>query len=284
MTAKHFVLALLVCLALAIAAAFIFDTSQQNTRLAAILGSIVKVTSEPEVSCSELVKSDPLVLLALGQSNAGNHGAKGNGPIAPITLIAEGKCIKAVDPLPGGTGLGGSIWSRLPQFLAKAGMTRPVVIAVLGVDATSIEDWTTTDSVLNQRLTSQVKDMNRIGLKPDLVLWQQGEADARAGTTKNDYGANLDQLAGTLQKAGSAAPILLAQSTKCRSAVAQPIRDAIEEKIVSNGIFRRGPDTDSLGAEHLRFDGCHFMVSGLEAAARMWFTTILANAGSGFNN
>lgn len=67
---------------------------------------IVLIGKHTEVPCVEVAATQPLVLLALGQSNAGNHGALPSHAAESVTLIAEGKCIRATDPLPGGTGQG----------------------------------------------------------------------------------------------------------------------------------------------------------------------------------
>ena len=264
-------------LALAAAAALIYYKTQPRSNLDDRLGKIVAVANEPEVSCADIAKHRPLVLLALGQSNAANHGALAPASSAPVLVFAQGKCVKANDPLPGGTGLGGSIWRRLPQLLSDAGVTRPVVMAVLAVDASTLADWTEDASPLKLHLAQTVESMKRQGLPPTLVLWQQGEADARAGTSKTDYAAGLDKLEATLRKAGSDAPVVLARSTLCRAEKSLAIRSAIEGKTATSDRFRAGPDTDDLTGELLRFDGCHFTARGLEAAARMWQTGLLAN-------
>ncbi|MBK9234544.1 MAG: hypothetical protein IPO19_00130 [Rhodoferax sp.] len=149
----------------------------------------------------------PLVLLVLGQSNAANHGAlREQKPVALPVVLEEG-CALATDPLPGATGRGGSIWSALPQALEAAGVDRRnVVFSVLAVDATSIADWTSPDSPLRQRLVQRLAALKRIGLMPDLVLWQQGEADARLGTDPMAYAAALQQLRTLLDAGGSQAP------------------------------------------------------------------------------
>jgi hypothetical protein len=262
---------------LAAAAALIYEKIQPRSNLDVRLGKVVAVSNETEVSCPNIAKQRPLVLLALGQSNAANHGALVPAASGPVLVFARGKCVLANDPLPGGTGLGGSIWRRLPQLLADAGVTRPVLLAVLAVDASTLAEWTEDASPLKLRLTQTVEAMKRQGLPPTLVLWQQGEADARAGTTKTDYAAGLDKLEATLREEGSDAPIVLARSTVCRAEKSLAIRSAIEGKTASSARFRPGPDTDDLTGELLRFDGCHFTARGLDAAARMWQTGLLAN-------
>ena len=246
----------------------------QEAGLAGRLKQINGVGSEAAVSCSEVAASRPLVLLALGQSNAANHGSPERAVREPIMLIADGRCIRAVDPLPGGTGIGGSIWRRLPDALRSAGIEQPIVISILAVDASSINEWTRQESALRQRLVEHLASLRGLRLLPDFVLWQQGEADAIAGTSSSDYAQQLDRLAAIVDQAGAKAPIIVARSTICRSAPSQAVRSAIEAKASTDRRFRLGPDTDVLAGSRFRHDECHLSADGLDAASRMWATAL----------
>lgn len=268
---------LLTIASLATFAVYSLVERRNGTSLSTRLEQIVPVAGHREISCAEVAASHPLVLLALGQSNAGNHGAPPSHTTTPLTLIAERKCIMASDPLPGGTGTGGSIWQRLPAELAMEKYARPVVLSVIAVDATSIGDWTDPHSPLGKRLVAHVAAMRRLGLAPDLMLWQQGEADARIGTAANDYANGLSRLAATLSEAGSTTPIILARSTVCRSAPNTSLRSAIESIVASDRRFRLGPDIDSLSSETFR-NGCHLTSKGLDSAAKLWAAAIIGQA------
>ena len=250
------------------------ERSFDKVALEAKLDQIAGVGAEQRVSCASIAAQHPLIVLAIGQSNAANHGILAPGARQPVVLVAEGQCIMAADPLPGGTGRGASIWQRLPQYFSRLEPQRPLVLAVMGVDATSIEDWVGENSPLGGRLENQVKSMRALDLMPHLILWQQGEADARLGTTAAAYGAGLDKLAQILEQAGSNAPIVMARSTVCRSSPYAAVRYAIEAKAASNPRFRLGPDTDTLLGADLRQDGCHLSAQGLDRAAELWASTI----------
>lgn len=243
--------------------------------LQAKLDQIVPISNERVIPCRQVLKQHPQVILALGQSNAANSGGRAQKAIAPITLFAEGACLMAVDPLPGGTGQGGSIWSRLPHHMSILRPQQSVVLSLLGVDGTSIEEWTADSSPLRKRLEHHLNVMKATGLTPQLILWQQGEAEARTGTTEAAYGAGLDQLAAVLELNGIQAPIVVAQSTVCRSAPNAQIRAAISAKVANNARFKQGPDTDTLIGQDLRQDGCHFSEAGLDKAAQHWTQIIL---------
>lgn len=244
------------------------------------IDQLVQIGNQPLIACDRIAAQRPIVILALGQSNAANFGASAPSGGPPVILTADGKCSMAVDPLPGSSGDGGSIWYRLAHRLSALGLQRPIMMSAMGVDATSMDDWTATQSPLRERLVRQLTSMQSLGLAPELILWQQGEADARAATTEQVYSAGLDKLAVILEQAGSQAPVFLARSTVCRSDPNPAVRAAIEAKALGNGRFRLGPDTDTLLGADLRRDGCHFSGQGLDRAAQLW-AIMLAPAVSG---
>jgi hypothetical protein len=210
-----------------------------------------------------------LALLVLGQSNAGNHGTPRIAD--PVDLISDhGTCHRTPEPLPGATGRDASVWSRLPAALAASGIKRPVVFGVLAVDATSVHEWTSPGSPLPALLYGLSRQMIAAGMPPELVLWQQGEADARAGTTTLDYTRGMRALAAQLAAAGVTAPILLARSTVCRSPRAPRLWAAIEGLLDADPRFAVGADTDSKVGPAQRSDGCHFNAAGLDLAAALW--------------
>lgn len=227
------------------------------------------------VPCDQLRQLRPLVVLALGQSNAANHGTPGGKAQPQVHSIAPtGRCHWLTDPLPGATGQGSSIWSRLPSALTDEGLQRPVALAVLAVDATSIADWTRPGSKLAALLDDMLQGMHKIGLPPEMVLWQQGEADARAQTKPEDYVAGLHKLVDRIHLHGRPVPMILARSTVCRSPPSGALRLAIEQAVASDARLLLGPDTDALPSAAHREDDCHFNAAGVQAAAVLWARVI----------
>lgn len=248
---------------------------QSRQSLLARMAGIQPLRETQLLDCAHLRVSRPLVLLALGQSNAGNHGALPSAAASPthaggVWVAHEGQCARVDDPLPGGTGRGSSIWQRLPSLLTSGGLRRPVLIAVLAVDASTISDWTRWSSPLRQRLAETTSGLVAQGLSPHLVLWQQGESDAKLSTSTDQYVSGMQSLARLMTESGSNAPILLAQSTVCRSAASAAIRRAVQELAQPGSRFVLGPDTDTLASDTFRSDGCHFSAQGLDAAALLW--------------
>jgi Carbohydrate esterase, sialic acid-specific acetylesterase len=266
-----------IALLLAIVIAVAWDRLREpDDSLRSRMQSIRTLSGERRIVCADLSARRPLVLLALGQSNAGNHGAAAPSLLPAITMVVDDECVLAADPLPGATGRGASIWRRLPDALAHKGIAGPVVLSVLAVDATSIGDWTDAKSPLRDRLEKRVAMMRRLGLPPALVLWQQGEADALAGRETATYSQGLAILLASLASAGSDAPILLARSTICRGPASPAVRTAIESAANADRRFRLGPDIDVLQGPGFRFDGCHLSDAGLSAAASLWAEQIVA--------
>ncbi|WIT11336.1 sialate O-acetylesterase [Paucibacter sediminis] len=234
------------------------------------------------------LEAAPLRLLVLGQSNAGSHGEPTDpGRAGTIRLMTSRGCMLAQDPLPGTTGKGGSIWTALPAALQARGLARPVEFSALAVDATRVADWTRNGSPLRERLREHLQMLQQLQWQPDLLLWQQGEADAAAGTSAEDYRDGLRRLADSLRAAGINAPILLAQSSRCGQSLAEYTRQARLSLIAEDERFLPGPDTDSLGPD-LRDGPCHFNARGLNEAATAWAGAVMApvagSSGQAFSN
>lgn len=256
---------------------FFAHSSFMYLRYGTLIRKITEITSiknQEIVSCAEIKSRNPLVLLALGQSNAGNHGelAVGNSEFVP--LFAEGKCLLSRAPFPGGTGVGGSIWQYLPTHLRPLLGSRPVLLSILAVDATVIDDWTASSSPLRRRLLAYLSAMQAQGFTPNFILWQQGEADAKAALSTEAYSARLDALASSLSGAGNSSPILLARSTICGSPANHAIHLAIDNKLKEGNIFRAGPNTDGLTGDTYRVAGCHLTTAGQIKSAQMWAEAI----------
>lgn len=230
-------------------------------------------------TCQQPEAAAPIVLLILGQSNAGNHGAEdeplGVGVAPQVTVFSGGLCLRSGDPLPGGTGRHKSVWSRLPAHLKLQGYTGEVVIVLLAVEATTVNDWSRVSSPLHKRLQSLLLAMQTDHLRPSLVLWQQGEADALRNTKVDDYVTDFESLLQSIRAAGVTAPVLLARSTYCNGSDGRLVRQAVSRLLARLPDVQAGPDTDTLLGKN-RTRGCHFSSAGVDAAAALWAGVIAA--------
>ena len=234
-----------------------------QSRLSALQTTSAKALRD----CAGFRAAQPVVLLVLGQSNAANHGEPTPGRSPATWMMDTGICSISSDPLPGATGSGGTPWSLLPQRLAALGLAQPVLIQLLAVDASTVNDWVRSDSPLRGRLRQAVARNAESGLQPQFVLWQQGEADARAGTSPDQYRKGLLDLADQLHEQGLDAPILLALSTVCRSPPHAGLRTSLLALPQTDARFKVGPDTDQVQS---RRDGCHWDIAGRQQVAQAW--------------
>ncbi|MFT3847209.1 MAG: acyltransferase family protein [Propionivibrio sp.] len=240
-------------------------------------GDLVAQTFEPSpttaVDCPLTTQPKPIMLFVLGQSNAGNHGESlpANAAATPATYFHDGRCYETVGPAPGATGQGSNPWVILAPELARA-IGRPIVFSVLAVEGTEILNWTEPGR-LHDRLTETIDTQRKHGFIPDLVLWQQGEADAKAGTTRAKYIERFGGLVSTLREHGISAPIVVALSTVCGNKGSESVRNAFKAIVKTDPGIKLGPDTDTL-ALTMRLNECHLNAVGQRAAAQMWLASL----------
>lgn len=240
-------------------------------------GDLVDQVFQPSgmatVPCPYLTQPRPLMVFVLGQSNAGNHGE--SLPIAadtaPATFFHDGKCYQTRGPAPGATGRGGNFWVLLAPELAHA-TGRPVIFSTLAVEATEVRDWVEPGK-LRDRLTDTIADQRQHGFIPELVLWQQGEADTKAGTTRAKYVERFGEFVAILRERGISATIVVALSTRCRNDGSDQVRAAIKAVAAADPRIKLGPDTDTLTGL-MRLDQCHFSATGQRAAADLWLAAL----------
>jgi len=226
-----------------------------------------------ETSCARLQRQAPLMLLVMGQSNAANHG-EDVGAEMPLDVTHQGRCYSTPSPLPGGTGRGVALWPQLGAELRSELGGRTPLVGLIAVEATSIRQWLGTGP-LAAHWRAQLAQMLASGFRPDLVLWQQGESDARLGTTEAEYGLALQALRQELNQAGVSAPMMVALSTHCPGVNGAAVRAAIQALGAQQSGIIVGPDTDSLQGSS-RSGGCHFSAAGVRQAAKLWASRLRA--------
>jgi hypothetical protein len=225
-----------------------------------------------------------LVLVVAGQSNAANYGETRRTAGYRVFAFDRGEVYTAVDPLPGGDGDGGSIWTRLGARLAMTDDYDAVIIAVVAQSSTQLKDWTPGGSC-HQRLVETLQQLAAAKLPPDYFLWQQGESEAGSPAAAGPaYLRELRQLHETCRQIFPGIVFVAAHATYGASpAVNEQIRLAQTAAAELPGALP-GPDLDALG-EAFRRDGVHFNDGGLSAAADLWFAALkssLARRNLGF--
>lgn len=223
------------------------------------------------------------VFLVLGQSNAANHGDNLYQPKSEVYTLdfMNMRCYRADDPLPGASGLGGSIWSRLGDQIVAEGLYRRVLFVPIAFGGTFAKDW-----IQGGSMTSRLDlCLNRLykavgGVLPfSAVFWQQGEAEANQTDMSAElYIEHIQCLVGSLRERFVVAPVFVAATTLCACNSppfdnAQQIRAGQQGLVMPEMGILAGPDLDQVGVDE-RYDACHLADTGLNHCARLWLDVI----------
>lgn len=223
------------------------------------------------VSCQRLLTSKRLmVAIVFGQSNSANYGERPMAARGEVYTFYEGICFHASDPLPGASGQGGSVWTRLGDSLIEEGMFESVLFVPIGVGGAKVEQWAP-GGRLHGRILLAIARLRLEGFEPTHMLWHQGEADY--STPAAIYRAQFRAMLGNIRAQGVDAPIFVSVATWYNNLINQEIEQAQRELVDEEAGVFAGPDTDRLGIPY-RYDGVHFNDEGLREFARMWLDAI----------
>lgn len=229
------------------------------------------------------------VLLLIGQSNAGNHaGQRYTSQYGSRVLnLYDSKCFIAESPLLGSTGFGGESWTLLGNKLIKNNLADRVILIPAAIAGSKLESWQK-GKVLNRMLLEVIAEATSMYRITD-VLWHQGEADFRAGTTKEQYIFMLRSLVESLRDHNLDAPLYVSIASKCwlndlsggwkennPVSLAQSMLDDSSLKIY------RGVNTDRLMNRIDRYDDCHFSATGQEKFTEEWVSILRVRANRKF--
>ena len=171
----------------------------------------------------------------------------------------------------------GSIWPPVGDALVAAHQV-PVAFLNVSVGGTRVGQWQP-----GSQLCANLCDAIALAGDVRAVLWQQGESDAMADTSTDDYARHLRTLRdGVVAATGVDRPWVLAKSTFHNTAIRTDasenrIRAAVDVLTDEPG-FVAGPDTDQLRSEVYRagyWRGGHFTDAGQIAAAALWVEALL---------
>jgi hypothetical protein len=231
-----------------------------------------------EISTSVLEQSHRvMVALVFGQSNASNVGRNRKRASERVLNFFEGKLYRAEDPLLGADDVYGSVWTRLGDLLVEQKIYDRVVVIPVAISGSVISRWRP-EGDIHPLLLHRLRDAKAGGLTITHLLWHQGEADAKRHTSKKDYQDSFLAMLSGIRSEGVSAPIYVSVATRCVRQRLDPIIQSAQRDLVDpeKGILA-GPNTDTLGFEY-RYDGCHFLDEGLDAAARLWLEALLGDA------
>lgn len=294
---RKFTRRLVLAIGVLVLAALVFARSMDDGRLASKLeyelhelglrtsaslldteSSTVRSSLNP-VDCPATYKS----IAIFGQSNASNRVQR-SGELKPLldgkTFVYDWvtrKCYPFSEPVAGadGTTNGHSITETIEHYRVSDPHSNLILIA-FARSGSSIFRWANGDLLI--RLEAVLNRLIVDGIRPDLFLWHQGEADAMPESLaqlKADYpGSNpdlkshykraLDAIIGKVHDIFDNVPVGVAIASLCEGTQSEQIRSAQREVIEQNSTVFLSSNTDKLGFEY-RYDGCHFK----ENAARL---------------
>ena len=221
------------------------------------------------------------VFVTCGQSNSANHGKPPQTATEDRVSAQDfqkGTWRHSVDPQPGASGGGGSPWPLLGDHLVRR-LQVPVGFICIGVGSTPVAAWIPGGKCA-ARLKAAVQLAGPQGLRA--VLWHQGESDAIAGTTAEEYAERLGTaIRRSREDAGWAIPWGVALASYVPNAKATPDRQeavlAGQRQVIATvpGVFQ-GPATNDFHTRRMVADGVHFNGAGLAAHAAGWDTVLQA--------
>ncbi len=171
----------------------------------------------------------------------------------------HGTCHPYREPLPGTDGSGGH--SLTAAFLELASRSdEPVLVVPFARGGSSVLSWAEGDLAERQRQVFQ--QLGRRGLSPALVLWHQGESDARSLDPAR-YGAALARIIARSHAYAPRAWFGVALVTRCfNQGPWEPLRAAQREVVQQQPRTFLWADSDAIAGWRDRHDGCHFSARG----------------------
>lgn len=222
---------------------------------------------------AQLPATRRLVVVVLGQSNAANYGSAPRYAGPGVYVFAADKLYAARDPLPGGDGDGGSIWTRLGSRLIASGAYDAVVFAVVARGSRQVDDFIMGGTEFT-RMEESFAQLAHANLAPTAILWQQGETEGSNPVANGlRYHAALADIAAACHRKFPAALFLVAQSTRLAATPSNESIRLAQASIAKMPGCAAGPDLDALD-DAFRSDGTHFNDRGLSAAADLWMEAL----------
>ena len=249
---------------------------------AGVLVKAIEMLREWAVNYKALPDSnikDSKVIFTFGQSNSANHGQGHYFPTHNVMNYFDGKIYPSQDPLIGATGEGGSVWNIVADKMIEEKIAKSVTIIPIGVGGVEISAWAK-GGFLHEKLISTVEQIKEKGIKPDYILWHQGESDNIAGTSTEEYIARFETIREVFRSRGIKAPIVIAIASYHPNLVEKDkgfnenIRKAQKQLAEKYDDIFIGPDTDNLDKVYQRADGIHFSTVGQKEHAEGWIEAI----------
>ncbi|MBQ0105904.1 MAG: hypothetical protein KBT47_07725 [Armatimonadetes bacterium] len=223
------------------------------------------------------------VIVGAGQSNSTNCGQYRTNQTSGMASATDGTFwCPANDPIIGvhdKTPLG-SLYPSLGDILYKE-FNVPIGFASTGWGGTNTKQWMPNamplfeDTNVNTKINlfdyfaKRILWLGKNGFR--CVIWHQGESDC--GDAPDEYFMRMCQIIESSRSCASwYIPWFIAKATFCPPNTFDENVRRDQEKLITEGVVFRGPDTDTLLGDYRDFDGegIHFSPKGLKKHAEMW--------------
>lgn len=219
------------------------------------------------------------VFVMAGQSNSANSGS---GRLTPtddrVSVRGPAGWRLAADPQPIATGSGGSPWPAMGDALADM-LDVPIGFMSVGQGGTRVDQWLP-GGTLYPRLENAIDTFGLDGFRA--ILWHQGESDAGADTSTEEYVERLEAIiAQSRADAGWDVPwgVALA-SYRPKTGLPDPdILEAQLQVIAADPLVFLGANTDDMIVPYrngTNYSGIHFNVDGLNEHGQRWAAQLYA--------
>lgn len=205
----------------------------------------------------------PLHILVLGQSNVASHG-KPKSQSAFGKVYHQGRFLALADPIPGGTGADGSVWTRVAPLLKERLPLSEFVVSVLAQGGTAVSDWSTGGKCF-EAMRQALPQIANCPVPVTHVLYHQGERDTLLETDQTTYVAQFSKLHEEVSKTFDV-PWIVCRVSYRMGVTSADVIAAQDEIIGATPGFIAGPNTDQFGSDY-RYDDTHFNERGLNAFA-----------------
>jgi hypothetical protein len=252
---------------------------------AGLIGGFVRACQALAASqAGKIARIDPpsgrkvFTLIAFGQSNAASHGEpRGRAGAGTYALSSDG-FYPCEDPLPGASGVGGSVWTRWAALRRDSHPEEGVVVGCVAQGSSRVDDWIR-GGIHGGRIAEVIRCAKAAGLEPSAIVWHQGETESWMPAADGDaYAANLRKVISEVRSLGVTAPIFVCLATRdAHGTVNETIRRAQASVWDGKEMVFAGVDTDSLGQE-FRTDNVHFNERGLLRFAELLQRAISARS------
>ena len=204
-------------------------------------------------------------LLVIGQSNVANHGKpRAASDFGHCTF--DGMLLPLADPIAGASGNLGSVWTRFAPLARDRLGWDDLTITNLAQGGTTIADWSEPGRTCHDNLVASLPVLKAMARPVTHVIFHQGEADQRDGTTGPDYREGLRRLHALVRESLPTADWIICRAS-CRQGALSAELTAVQTELAQTlPGAHPGPDTDLFGWSD-RYDDTHLKASGLEAFA-----------------